>query len=104
MLDVVEDRTEEACKALLEESLSDEQRHQVTAVALDMWKAYANAVGEILPQADIVHDRFHISQHLNEAVDKVRRQENKELIQAEGLNSKIQTVKANARGYRSFEG
>ncbi|MEJ2692786.1 MAG: transposase, partial [Candidatus Thiodiazotropha sp.] len=23
---------------------------------------------------------------------------------AEGLNSKIQTVKANARGYRSFEG
>jgi transposase len=23
---------------------------------------------------------------------------------AEGLNSKIQTIKANARGYRSFEG
>ena len=44
-----------------------------------MWKAYANAVNETLPQADIVHDRFHISQHLNEAVDKVRRQENKAL-------------------------
>ena len=29
---------------------------------------------EKLPQADIVHDRFHISQHLNEAVDKVCRQ------------------------------
>jgi transposase len=81
VLDVVEDRTEKACKDLLEQSLSDEQRQEVTAVALDMWKAYANAVGEILPQADIVHDRFHISQHLNEAVDKVRRQENKELIQ-----------------------
>jgi transposase len=79
VLDVVEDRKEEGCKALLEQSLSDEQRQEVTAVALDMWKAYANAVGEILPQADIVHDRFHISQHLNEAVDKVRRQENKEL-------------------------
>jgi transposase len=80
VLDVVEDRKEKACKALLEQSLSDEQRQEVTAVALDMWKAYANAVGEMLPQADIVHDRFHISQHLNEAVDKVRRQENKELI------------------------
>jgi transposase len=40
-----------------------------------MWKAYANAVNEKLPQVDIVHDRFHISQYLNEAVDKVRRQE-----------------------------
>ena len=31
---------------------------------------------------DHVHDRFHISQHLNEAVDKVRRQENKALKEA----------------------
>ena len=45
-----------------------------------MWKAYANAVTEKLPQAAVVHDKFHISQHLNEAVDKVRRQENKVLI------------------------
>jgi transposase len=80
VLDVVEERTEQACKTLIEQSLSEQQRKQVTAVALDMWKAYANAVGEKLPQADIVHDRFHISQHLNEAVDKVRRQENKQLI------------------------
>jgi transposase len=80
VLDVVEERTEQACKTLIEQSLSEQQRKHVTAVALDIWKAYANAVGEILPQADIVHDRFHISQHLNEAVDKVRRQENKQLI------------------------
>jgi transposase len=59
-----------------------------------MWKAYANAVERTMLQADIVHDWFHISQHLNEALDKV----------AEGLNSKIQIIKSNARGYRSFEG
>jgi transposase len=81
VLDVVEERTEKACKQLIEQSLSEVQQQQVTAVALDMWKAYANAVEEKLPQADIVHDRFHISQHLNEAVDKVRRQENKLLVQ-----------------------
>jgi transposase len=51
-------------------------------VALDMWKAHANAVAEKMPQADIVHDRFHISQHLNEAVDKVRRKESKQLVEA----------------------
>jgi transposase len=42
-----------------------------------MWKAYANAVADKLPQADIVHDHFYISQHLNDAVDQVRRKENK---------------------------
>ena len=46
-----------------------------------MWPAYTNAVNALLIQADIVHDRFHISQHLNEAVDKIRRQENKALAQ-----------------------
>lgn len=79
ILDVVEERKETSCKALLEKALTDDQREQVTAVALDMWKAYANAVGELLPQAAIVHDRFHISQHLNQAVDQVRRAENKQL-------------------------
>ncbi len=64
VLDVVEGRTEEACKALLELSLTERQRQQVTAVTLDMWKACTNAEGEKLPQADIVHDRFHIRPHL----------------------------------------
>ena len=80
VLDVAEERTETACKSLIEQGLTESQQKQVTAVALDMWKAYANAVADKLPQADIVHDRFHISQHLNEAVDQVRRKENKTLF------------------------
>ncbi len=40
----------------------------------------ANAVIELLPHAQIVHDKFHISKHLNEAVDQVRRHEHKELL------------------------
>lgn len=80
VLDVVEERTEEACKTLIDMALTPSQQEQVTAVAMDMWLAYANAVGEKLPQAAIVHDRFHISKHLNEAVDKVRRRENRQLI------------------------
>jgi transposase len=79
ILDVVEERKEVSCKTLLETALTPDQREQVTAVALDMWKAYANAVGEMLPQAVIVHDRFHVSQHLNQAVDQVRRAENRQL-------------------------
>ncbi len=52
---------------------------QIEAAAVDMWPAYAAAVATHAPQAEIVHDRFHVSKHLNEAVDQVRRQEYKVL-------------------------
>ncbi len=79
VLEVVEDRTEEATDRLWE-GLTDEQKGQVEAVAVDMWPAFANSIETNAPQAEIVHDRFHISKHLNEAVDQVRRQENKALV------------------------
>ena len=59
--------------------MSEEQKEQVEAVAVDMWPAFTNSVETNVRQADIVHDRFHISKYLNEAVDKVRRQEHKAL-------------------------
>ncbi len=81
VLEVVEDRTTEAANGLWKD-LSDEQKQQIEAVAIDMWPAFANSVEANAQQAEIVHDRFHISKHLNEAVDQVRRSENKLLKQA----------------------
>ena len=78
VLDVVEDRTEAAaCK--LWQCLPTEQREQIRAAAIDMLPAYINAAKSQAPNADVVHDKFHVSKHLNEAVDKVRRLENKAL-------------------------
>lgn len=79
VLEVVEDRTEKSAKSLFNNGLTTNQRAKVEAIALDMWPAYANAAKALLPSAAIVHDRFHISQHLNAAVDLVRKQENREL-------------------------
>jgi len=78
VLEVVEDRTEEAAEGLWKD-LPGEQKQQIEAVAVDMWPAFANSVKTNAPQAEIVHDRFHISKHLNEAVDWVRRSEHKVL-------------------------
>jgi transposase len=57
----------------------------IEAVAMDMWEPYIASTRAHLPDADtkIVFDKFHIAQHANEAVDKVRRQENRAL-HAEG--------------------
>ena len=76
VLDVAEGRDEAACDRLFK-GLSEEQLKEVKAIAMDMWRAYIKAAESHLPDADIVHDRFHISQHLNQAIDKVRRQEHK---------------------------
>ena len=75
VLEVVPGRTREAADSLWE-TLSEEQ---IEAVAMDMWVAYANSAEQHVPQADIVHDRFHIAKYLGEAVDQVRRAEHKTL-------------------------
>jgi len=80
VLDVAENRDEKSAKTLLNKALSESQQAGVFAAAMDMWPAYRNAVNEVMPFTEIVHDRFHVSKHLNEAVDKVRRQENRQMI------------------------
>ena len=46
---------------------------------MDMWTAYAKAVREHAAQAQILFDRFHLVQHLNRAVDAVRRAQRRRL-------------------------
>ncbi|HXJ58373.1 MAG TPA: ISL3 family transposase [Verrucomicrobiae bacterium] len=79
VLEVVADRTQAAAESLWS-TLSQPQRTQVEAVALDMWEPFMEAARVQVPQADLVHDKFHVAKHLNEAVDQVRRAENKELL------------------------
>jgi transposase len=78
VLDVAPERTQAAAEAVLQ-TLSVEQRQEVQAVAADMLPAYANAVANQTPNAELVHDKFHVAKHLGEAVDQVRRAENKAL-------------------------
>ena len=60
-------------------SLREDQRAQVEAVAMDMWEPYIQSTLEHLPEAEkkIVFDKFHVAQHLGNAVDQVRRQDHK---------------------------
>jgi transposase len=82
VLEVALDRTQQSADTLWN-SLPAEQRQKVQAVSTDMWQPYLASTEEHTPQAEIVHDKFHVSKHLNEAVDQVRRRENKQL-RAEG--------------------
>lgn len=78
VLDVEEDRTKESTKALLNKSLTPDQLEKVSTISMDMWKPYIATAQETLPNASIVHDRFHLVKYLNDAIDQVRRREVKQ--------------------------
>lgn len=81
VLEVVQGRTEAACRELITKALPTfYSRFKIEAVAVDMWPAFSNAIRDLLPNATIVFDRFHISGYLGGAVDQVRRAEHKELL------------------------
>jgi len=79
VLEVVEGCDQQTAEALWR-SLPEEQRRGIVAVALDMAPAFIAASRAAVPQADRVHDKFHVAKHLNEAVDAVRRAEHKDLM------------------------
>lgn len=69
------DRTEATATALLAEDLSARQRAAITAACPDMHRPYLNAVGTVLPQAEVILNTFHVLQHASAALDDVRRQQ-----------------------------
>jgi len=76
-----DDRKQEALESYFEE-LGPEACAALERVAMDMWSPYIAATRASVPDADakIVFDKFHIAKHLGDAVDQVRRQENRELV------------------------
>lgn len=80
VIEVAEGRSSEVAENLLNEGLDSFQQEMVCGVSIDMSAPYIKAIRKCLKNADIVHDKFHISQHLNKAVDITRRRENKQLL------------------------
>lgn len=75
----VEPGRDTASAAALWRSLPPEQRARVEAAAMDMGAGFAAGTRAEAPAAVIVHDRFHVSKMLNEAVDETRREEVRQL-------------------------
>ena len=74
-------KKQDACELI--QTLPEPVREQIQAVAMDMSAGFQAATVEVLPKADIVFDKFHVSKILGTALDQVRRREHKKL-QAEG--------------------
>jgi transposase len=72
VLSIEEDRTTESLMSFYRK-LSQKQREGIEAVAMDEWDAYISATEQMLPNAEIVTDYFHMVKKYNkEVIDKVR--------------------------------
>jgi transposase len=91
VLYVADDRKRESLDAFYTE-LGEPACAGLEAVVMDMWAPYIASTRQHVPEADakIVFDKFHVAKHLGEAVDQVRRQENREL-RAEGDERLVRT-------------
>jgi len=49
------------------------KRVNLRAVAMDMWPAYLQAVKQVFPHVDVVHDPYHVVAIVNRAIDETRR-------------------------------
>ncbi len=78
LLWVGEDRTEESLTRFFTE-LGRRRSATLQVACLDMWQAYLKAVQNHASNAQILFDRFPLVQHLNRAVDEVRRSEMRRL-------------------------
>jgi transposase len=91
VLHVADDRKQESLDAFYEE-FGEERCQGLEAVVMDMWTPFINSTRHYVPEADrkIVFDKFHVAKNLGDAVDRVRRQENREL-RAEGDERLVKT-------------
>ena len=81
VLDFVQDRDEAAAVQALS---SIPNLKAVQTVTMDMWQAYMNAAARCCPDADVIHDRFHIALMLSQAVEQTRRAETKKHPELKG--------------------
>ncbi len=77
-IDMLKGRTKAQFKDYLN-SLPPHIKHAIEEVCTDMWRPYADAVKEILPNATLVTDRFHVMKTVNNDLKDLKNQNKKKL-------------------------
>lgn len=92
LVDLVESRKHTDIKAVLN-SWGDEVLSQITEVSIDLSGNYRGLVNKVLPNAEIVADRFHVMKLVNEELNRARNAE-KKVVEALEDDEKKAALKA----------
>ena len=69
---LIEKRTEEKITEYLE-NWGEEVLSKIKEVSIDLWKSYKSIAEKLMPQAEIVADRFHVMKQVTDELDAARR-------------------------------
>ena len=89
VIGLVEKRTKKEIMKYLE-AWGEEVLSKIQEVSIDLWKTYKNIAEELIPQATIVADRFHVMKQVNDELDAARRKIKRE---AQKMKSKSKKEK-----------
>ena len=80
--DVLDDREQVSLETYYKK-FKPKELEIVKSVSMDMWPAYISATHAFIPDAKdkIVFDKYHITNYIQKAVDTVRKEEHKELME-----------------------
>ena len=71
-VDILEKRTQECLRKCFS-SWGKEVIDGIEEVSMDLWSGYKNLVKELMPNAEVVADRFHVMKLVNEELDTERK-------------------------------
>ncbi len=83
LIEIISDRRKEKIAEVLT-GWGTEVLLQIEEVSMDLWIPYKNLVEELMPNAQVVADRFHVMKQVNTELDNQRKKEKRE---AEKINS-----------------
>ena len=82
IVDLIESRSKAAVARWMQTQLKN--LNMITVVSIDMWPAYRDVACELLPNAMVVVDKFHVQRCANKALDSVRNRARREASTAAG--------------------
>lgn len=85
VIDILDDRKAETLEKWIK-TQENVELSEIKSISMDMWDPYIKAIRDTICGAEekIAFDRFHVSKHFNEALDKVRRREHNAFLKGTG--------------------
>lgn len=74
LLEVIDSHQRDDLIAALRALYPVAERMVVEEVSIDMWASDTTVVQTVFPQATIAYDRFHVMQHVNRELNRLRKQ------------------------------
>jgi transposase len=82
-------------------SWGSEVLEKIEEVSIDLWKGYKTLVKKLMPNVQVVADRFHVMVQVNKELDTQRKREIRQVID---LTKNIKIVQKSSRISRNIRG